>query len=47
MVVVRREGGQSASYIYEEWSRGCRPRATTDFPAIIGKDIKEAKDISI
>jgi hypothetical protein len=27
--------GRSASYIHEEWSRGSRPRATTDFPAII------------
>jgi hypothetical protein len=33
-VLVKREGGQSAGYIQEEWSRGCRPRATTDFPAI-------------
>jgi hypothetical protein len=34
-VIVRREGGQSASYIQEEWSRGCRPRAITDFPVIL------------
>jgi hypothetical protein len=34
-VVVRRERGQSAGYIHEEWSRGCRPRATTDFPATL------------
>jgi hypothetical protein len=34
-VLVKREGGQSAGYIQEEWSRGCRPRATTDFPVTL------------
>jgi hypothetical protein len=35
LMVIRRERGQSAGYIQEEWSRACRPRATTDFPIIL------------
>jgi hypothetical protein len=34
-LMLRREEGRSAGYIQDEWSRGCRPRATTDFPAIV------------
>jgi hypothetical protein len=34
-VLLLKEKGKNAGYIQEEWSRGCRPRATTDFPAIL------------
>jgi hypothetical protein len=33
--LMLRKEGKSAGYIQDEWSRGYRPRATTDFPAII------------
>jgi hypothetical protein len=35
IIILIKEEGKSASYIQEEWSRGCRPRATTDFPIIL------------